>query len=107
MNETLIFCNKVPLTFSTFIPVSFPLIETPIKLLFRYEVKIYHHISFNVLYILKSYPWGEFNFRKQKKGHSDLGVVNMERVTLVQFCVSPKIVDQKVSRIGTASSILV
>ena len=52
--QTLIFFNTVTLVFNTLIPVSFPLIKAPLKNFFRYGVKLYPHISFNVLHVLKS-----------------------------------------------------
>ena len=44
---------------STLIPVSFPLVNALLKLLFWY-VKL-HHFDFNNGHILKSYPWDEIS----------------------------------------------
>ena len=49
----------IPLAFNRFIPVSLPLVKAPLKLFFRYGMKLYYYISFNVPYIFK-YPWDEF-----------------------------------------------
>ena len=69
MNETLIFFKTVPhQLFSTLIPARFQLVEVPLKFFFWYGVKLHHHISFNVLHILKSLTLViNFQFRKQDK----------------------------------------
>ena len=41
MNETLIFVKIVISTFNTIIPVSYPLVNAPLKLFFWYGVKLY------------------------------------------------------------------
>ena len=52
MNKMLIFVKMVPLNISTIIPLSFPLVEAPLNLLFWYDVKLRRHISFNVSHFL-------------------------------------------------------
>ena len=53
MNETLIFFQIVPLAFSTLIPVSFPGVKLPQKLLFWLGVKLHCCITFHLLHICK------------------------------------------------------
>ena len=60
----LLFFQISPLAFNIFIPVSFPLVKAPLKLL-EYDVKLHHCISFNVFHFLKSYP--EMNCLRNKK----------------------------------------
>ena len=48
----LVFFKIVPLAFHTIIPVSFILVEVPLKHFFWYDLKLQCHISFDVL---KSY----------------------------------------------------
>ena len=68
MNETLIFVKILPLAFNTFIPMSFPLVEAPLKLPFRCSLKLPCLIYFNVLHILKSLTL-KMSFKFKKKSH--------------------------------------
>ena len=68
LNETLIFLETVPLIFNSLIPMSFPLVEAFLKLLFRYNVKLRRCISFNAPHVVE-YLILEMNFQfiKQEK----------------------------------------
>ena len=78
------------LALNKLIPASFPLVEAPLKLLFWYGVKL---ISFNVLYILRSYNQDELSLYETKKHFTGLGegLVHMEVAALAQSCLSLKI----------------
>ena len=67
MNKTLIFSKLPTLAFNILIPVSFSLVKAHFKLLFWYNIELHHHIAFNVLHVLKSYPWYNFLILETRK----------------------------------------
>ena len=85
--ETSIFIKRISFALNTLIPVSFPLVNAPLKLLFSYGIKLYHCISFYVLYILRSYSWDAFS---SIRSCTELDLVSMESAALAQSSVSPK-----------------
>ena len=93
-----IFFKILPLVSKTLTSKSFPLIvETPMKLLLLYGAKLHHHISFNILYILRLFILEvNFHLRKQEKAilnstlHTHQYLMSMEGVALAQYHVSPK-----------------
>ena len=76
MNIMFIFFKIVPLTFNTFIPVSFLLVKALMEL-FWYVIKLHCYISFNALHILESYT-RSFSLENKKQLHG----VRMEDAAL-------------------------
>ena len=85
MNENLIFFLIVCMIFYTLIPVSFPLVEAPLKILFWYSVKLCYHYLYNMP---KSYLQNKFWVWENKKKSQ----WSMKSVALAWFCVSTKAV---------------
>ena len=63
------------MTFNPHTPVSYPLVKTPQKLLFRSSVKLYYHIAFNVLHILKFHPGASAPHRVRNNNSLVLGSI--------------------------------
>ena len=67
-----------------------------------YQGSIYNtdHISFNFFYVLECYTWGDFSVSKFGKSCTKQSYDSIESAALVQYWVSSKLADQKVSRNG-------
>ena len=70
--------------FSSLIPVSFSLVEAPLKILFWYGVKFRNCIYFNILNVIK---WLRFIF---KFCYPKLDLISIEGAALAQLCVPQK-----------------
>ena len=89
------FLQNCPLVFYTLTPVSFPLVKAH----FWYCGKLYPHISFNVVHVLKTYPWKVFSVYQTRKSSIELSLVGMESVAYAQSCISSKTTHHKVMRL--------
>ena len=80
------------LAFNSLIPASVPLFEAPLKFLFWHRVKLRRRISFNVLHILKSYPWDKFSVQEiRQKSRTRLFLTSMGRWrTCTTLCFTKK-----------------
>ena len=52
--------------------MSFPVIKAPMKIFFRYGIKLCLHVSFNVPYIFKSYTWDELSTQETRNSCIEL-----------------------------------
>ena len=66
-------------------------------------MRLRHPISFNVLYIPKSYPLNKCSVKKTGKKRRELNLANMNSAAIAQFWILPKASDQKESIINTDS----
>ena len=100
MNETLIFTKIVPLSASTLIPVSFPLVKVPLKIYFLSGVMLHLRIPSSCvtvfLYVLISIILLKSIFiLGKKKNHRIPGLVSIDIAALIQSSVSRTIIPFK------------